>query len=138
MAIEGTLLRIVCLGFGALFAVGAAVQWNDPDPLPWMLAYGLAAVLSTAAARGRVWPRVTVLFALGMALWFLWLAPSLLGAPEQAFTSFQMRATSHEEPREAVGLALLAAWNAFLAHRAHRSRRDARQRGGSAPGGTAA
>ncbi len=132
MAIHGTGLRIACLGFAVLFLVGAAVQWNDPDPLPWMLAYGLAAGLSAAAARGRFWPRSTALFALGMALWFLWLAPSLLGAPEEAFTSFRMRATSHEEPREAAGLALLAVWNAILA------RRGARRGGGSASGGTGA
>ena len=47
---------------------------------------------------------------------FLVISPSLLGAPEEAFTSFKMKAVDHEEPREAVGLALLSGWNFPLAY----------------------
>jgi hypothetical protein len=125
--------RILCLLLAALFALGAAVQWNDPDPVPWMLAYGVAAGLAVAASRGRTWPVATAVFALAMAVWFLRLAPTLAGAPQEAFGSFRMHAASHEEPREAVGLALLAVWNGFLASRGWQQRRAAQADGAAGP-----
>ena len=127
MSLLPTRTRILCVAFAALFTLGAAVQWNDPDPLPWMVTYGFAAGLAAAAAYERLWPRVTALFALGMALWLFALAPSLMGAPPEAFTSFRMQDRSHEEPREAGGLALLAIWNAFLAHRGRMATRRRRE-----------
>lgn len=108
--------------FSALFALAAVLQWNDPDPLLWILGYGFAAVLSGIAASGRDswWPNAVA--ALVFIIWFATLAPSLPGAPGEAFQSFSMQETSHEEPREAVGLALAAAWSAALAIWAWRRR----------------
>jgi hypothetical protein len=120
MASPGMYFRVVCLFLGALFAFGALVQWNDPDPLVWMVAYGFAAGLAAAGARGVFWPRTTAAFALLMACGLCLLAPSLLTAPPEAFASFQMEAPSHEEPREAVGLALISIWNGYLARRGWR------------------
>ena len=55
--------------------------------------------------------------AIVFAGWFVSLAATIPEAPEEAFTSFQMRETSHEEPREAIGLLLLAGWTGVLAIR---------------------
>jgi len=100
--------------FSALFAVAAAVQWNDPDPLFWILGYGAASVLSALAAAGRVSVLPNAIAAIVFLLWFASLAPSLVAAPNEAFMSFEMRERSHEEPREAVGLVLCAVWSGVL------------------------
>lgn len=101
--------------FAVLFAGAAAVQWNDPDPAFWILGYLSVSALSVAAFLGRrlFFPNAVAAMVLGV--WFVTLAPSLLGAPEEAFTSFKMKAAPHEEPREAVGLGLAAAWCVVLA-----------------------
>lgn len=111
-------MRVACLFFGALFLVGAGVQWNDPDPLVWIVGYLLGAGLSFHAAGGGRAFAANAIAALAFVGWFATLAATVPGAPEEAFTSFEMRDTSHEEPREAVGLLLLAGWSAVLAVRA--------------------
>lgn len=115
-------MRIASGLFAGLFGLGAIVQWNDPDPALWIVAYLAGTGLALLGAAGRPARVGSALAAVVFAGWFLLLAPSLRGAPHEAFTSFEMQATSHEEPREAVGLGLLAAWNAALAAWAHRLR----------------
>jgi len=115
-------MRIASGVFTAVFLLSAAVQWNDPDPLPWIAGYLLAAGLSLAAALGRMWFLPSALAAGVFALWFLSLAGTLPGAPLEAFTSFRMRAAGHEAPREAIGLLLCTLWTAFLAARGRRAR----------------
>ncbi len=115
-------MRIASAVFCAVFLLAVAVQWNDPDPLAWMLGYGLAAALSLAAWFGRMPVLPNALAAAGFAVWFLALAGSLPSAPTEAFTSFEMQAAAHEEPREAVGLLLCSGWTAFLALRGARRR----------------
>lgn len=101
--------------FAVLFALAAAVQWNDPDPALWILGYLAVSALSVAAFTGRRLLIPNGVAALVFTVWFATLAPSLIGAPEEAFTSFKMKAAPHEEPREAVGLGLAAAWCGVLA-----------------------
>jgi hypothetical protein len=115
-------MRVAAGLLGAVFVLAAALQWNDPDPLRWILAYLVAAALSISAAAGRFLLIPNLLAGVGFGLWFLALAPALPSAETAAFTSFEMRSKSHEEPREAIGLALCAAWSAALAGRAWRSR----------------
>lgn len=114
--------RITAGVMTALFALSVVVQWNDPDPLAWMAIYGLAAVMSGLAAAGRVplAPNAMAL-AIFVALTLLWV-PSLVGARSEAFTSFRMKASGDEEPREAVGLLLCAGWSAVQTRVAWRGR----------------
>ena len=111
-------MRFLNFFFAAVFALGAIVQWNDPDPLAWIVAYLVGAGLSIHAARGgrAFGPNLlaTIVFLGGFAS----LAATIPEAPDEAFTSFRMQASSHEEPREAVGLLLLAVWTGVLAWRA--------------------
>ncbi len=111
-------MRILCFFFGGLFLIGAGVQWNDPDPLAWVVAYLVGAGLSFHAGSGGRAFAANAIAALAFGVWFATLAATIPGAPEEAFTSFEMRERSHEEPREAVGLLLLAGWSAVLAVRA--------------------
>ena len=110
--------------FVLLVLVAAALQWNDPDPLVWMAGYLTAAALSLAACLGRLPVVPNALAAMAFGVWFLSLAGTLPGAPASAFTSFHMREARHEEPREAVGLALCALWTSSLALRGARRGHD--------------
>ena len=115
-------MQSVSLVFVGLFALGAVVQWNDPDPLGWIVAYLVGAALSLAAALGRWWAWPKTLAAGVYLVAFVSLAPTLGSAPSEAFTSVQMRSLDHEEPREAVGLGLLTLWTGALAASAWRRR----------------
>ena len=114
--------RITAGVFCAVFILSAAVQWNDPDPLAWIALYGIAAVLAGAGAMGRlpVAPNLgaAALFVLLTLLW----VPSLGGARSEAFTSFEMKASRDERPRETVGLAICASFSVFQAAVAWRRR----------------
>ncbi|MCP4907831.1 MAG: hypothetical protein GY910_22900 [bacterium] len=120
-------MRVAAGFFVALFVVGALVQLNDPDPIPWIAGYAIASVLSLAAALGRPHRIANAVAAILFGIWFVSLAPSLIGAPQEAFTSFEMQAVFHEEPREAGGLALLSSWSAALAYWAGRRETSERQ-----------
>ena len=117
-------VRILSGFFCALFVVAAAVQWNDPDPLLWIMGYLLAAILSAGLAWGRTWTGANAGAAVFFALWFATLAPSLMQAEQAAFETFEMSEARHEEPREAVGVGLAAGWCAALALYAQKRNRE--------------
>ncbi len=98
----------------AVFALAVAVQWNDPDPLGWMLIYGAAASVSVCAAAGVSLPRITLALAIAYAIAALYLLPAILSSDLGAYTSFKMRSTDDEVARECVGLILCAVWMAVL------------------------
>ena len=99
-------MKALCFFFSGLFLLGAAVQWNDPDPAAWIVAYLLGAALSLHAAIGGRAFGASATAAIVFAGWFASLAATIPEAPEEAFTSFQMRETSHEEPPEILRGAL--------------------------------
>jgi hypothetical protein len=115
------MFRPIAAAMFLVFALAAFVQWNDPDPLLWFALYALAALLSLAAAAGQIW-----LHLVGV----LSLLPALVDARASAFTSWKMRDVSDEEAREALGLAICAAWMVVLIARA---RVERRRPGRSAP-----
>ena len=109
------ILRIASAAFALLFAFGAVVQWNDPDPVRWMTAYLSVAVLSAAAAAGRMWPWPTLAVGVGLLVWLAIWSPALEHTSLSALQSLGMSgAVEEEEVREAWGLALLLLWTAVL------------------------
>jgi hypothetical protein len=114
------MLRAAAALMCALFLLSVAVQVNDPDPWLWMPLYGVAALLAGLGAAGRLplWPNAAALV-LFLGLFALW-APSLVGARREAFEHFHMLSPADEEPREAGGLALCAAWSAVQTWAARR------------------
>jgi hypothetical protein len=101
-----------------LFAWSAYVQWNDPDPVPWILAYGAVAACCTLAAFGRR-PRaaITVLLVV-LGGWMLWLTPGLvqwLGMGTPSILE-EMKATAPhiEVVREFLGLLIAVVVLALL------------------------
>lgn len=100
----------------AVFALFAIVQYNDPDPLLWMLLYGGVAALYAAAALGyrqARWFRPTAWVLLAAAvLWAASLAPGFIhwfqsGAPS-IVGSMKAETPYVELTREFLGLMLAA------------------------------
>jgi hypothetical protein len=92
------------------------VQWNDPDPLPWIAAYSATALLAGRHALGSPAPlSASAGLGLALAVWALLLSPSLLQADAGAYTAFSMQDRIAEEAREAIGLWLAAGYLAWLA-----------------------
>jgi hypothetical protein len=106
-----------------LFVFAAALQYNDPDPIPWVAIYLAAALVSLAAARGRRVPRgvlaAVALFAIGWAALIAFRGPA---ASEYGhmFDAWEMKSPAVEEAREASGLVIVAAWMIVLFIRARR------------------
>jgi hypothetical protein len=99
-----------------LFAFAAAVQYNDPDPLPWMAIYGAATISSAlAAARLSFTPGAAATGLVALA-WAGWLAPRVVGHTSFAdlFGHLGMVDVHAEEGREMIGLLLVAGWMAAL------------------------
>ena len=47
-------MKFIPIFFLVLFVVFAALQYNDPDPIPWMFAYLFAAFMSYLAFKGKL------------------------------------------------------------------------------------
>ncbi len=100
----------------ACFLFSVAVQYNDPDPLLWMVIYGLAAaacVLAILDRGSRVFPAAVGLVAL---VWALTLVPGVLGRVgfSELFEAFEMKDARVEVAREMGGLLIVAVWMAVL------------------------
>ena len=79
-----------------LFASALAVQYNDPNPLIWMLVYGSIAALSIAAIADFYFPRLTTALVLVYLVAVLWLSPNFLNTSLEAFSSVDMKNLEHE------------------------------------------
>lgn len=119
--------RVASAGFALLFAFGAFVQWNDPDPLRWMAVYTAAAALSAAAVQGRMFVAPTALLLVVSVVWGVLWAPAFRYSSLAALQSFDMSNLQEEEVREAWGLVLLATWSAVLLFFALRQRQRRHQ-----------
>src|SRR5688572_22162883 len=107
----------------ALFALSAAVQWNDPDPLRWVAIYGAACALSALVfVRVHVRPAWFAIVALAAIVWS---GAIMAGGPSAAiyrrmFDGWEMSSVAVEEAREASGLLFVAVWMLILCARALR------------------
>jgi Transmembrane family 220, helix len=63
----------------ALYVVSLGLQYNDPDPVRWMLIYGFAAVASAALPLRRWAIGLAVLTAIVATVWAATLVPEFLG-----------------------------------------------------------
>ena len=95
-----------------VFLLSAALQWNDPDPLPWIVIYSLAATSCLLVTRNSACRTFALAIALGSALWAATLAPQVLGAVSFSamFQDMQMKNTAVEQGRETGGLLMISLW----------------------------
>jgi hypothetical protein len=116
--------RLIAVAGGVAFVAFAWLQLNDPDPVPWVLAYGFTAALSGVAAfrplpplLAGAWGAICAASA-GLILW-MWDGNSAPMGPES------QGIFAEEVVREAVGLGLVTAWMAVLAVHGWLARRHA-------------
>ena len=100
-----------------MFAASVAVQYNDPDPLPWMAIYGGAAIIALLEISHRVRPVFPALLSLTALGWAATIAPRVIWKVPFAemFGAFEMKNVGIEESREMYGLLLVALWMAAVA-----------------------
>ena len=110
------MLRAASIILGLLFLLGAAVQYNDPDPFSWVVIYLAASLASFVRAIGRLPRAVPAVVGLCAFAWAATLAPHVLGRAEftSMFGAWEMANTSIETSREFWGLILIAGWMAAL------------------------
>ncbi len=96
--------KILSVLFAVLFLVSAGLQYNDPDPMLWIVIWGIAAVLSILFFYDKI--SSSVLFIIGIVsfIGFLSLFPSNF----QGFGLEDGDITTVELAREAVGLLIIA------------------------------
>lgn len=108
--------KVVNWAMLAAFIFSVVVQYNDPDPVRWMLIYGLAALACILELRGRLkWYLPAAVGAIAFG-WAVSLAPHVIGKTTfgEMFQSFEMINTVVEEAREMGGLLIAAGWMAVL------------------------
>lgn len=100
----------------AMFAFSVAVQFNDPDPLPWLAIYGAAAIVCGFEIRRKT-PLWAPLVVAAIALtWSGWIAARVHDIPIGAlFAEWEMKDVGVEEAREMYGLAIVALWMLAIA-----------------------
>jgi hypothetical protein len=106
--------------FAAFFVFSVVVQYNDPDPIRWMLIYGAAALLSGWAAAASLRPAIPGAVAAVALIWAATLMPSVarqLPSLMDLTGSIKMMAPGVEETREAGGLLFVATWMIAVAWR---------------------
>ena len=104
---------------GALFVYAAVVQYNDPDPLQWMIVYGVAAILCGLFLFGRLSVALTAMIVGLGVVWSAYLAFRLI-SQGMFFDENQMVGIA-EEGREMLGLLIIVGWISFLGWRAKAS-----------------
>ena len=104
----------------ALFAFALAVQYNDADPVRWMITYGAACAVSTiVAVRGTAPLAAAAAVGAVTLAWGVTLALGVgsLDVYTSMFDTWEMKSVPIEEAREASGLLLIAAWMTLLSLR---------------------
>lgn len=100
--------KAIHLFFAALFALFAYFNLNDPDPLAWVSAYGITALLFVIAAFGRSQRTAIGGIALILFLWMCTMFPGMVDWFQLGMPSItgEMKATDiHVEVvREFLGL----------------------------------
>jgi len=112
------LMRVVSILMTFLLFFSVGLQYNDVDPVPWMILYGVAGFVSGVATLvpGRYpWP-VPALVGLVSLAWAATIVPEVAGqfSIPDLFASFEMDDIIVEEARECLGLVIVGAWMAVL------------------------
>ena len=106
-------------GFMAVcFAVFAMLQFNDPDPMYWMLLYFLGSMACVLFHLKRLPPSAAGSYAiLCGALALLWILFSAMGRPLPG----AVPGMAYEVEKETLGFLLVGSWMAILYFRAKRA-----------------
>ncbi|MDC6389954.1 transmembrane 220 family protein [Maribacter sp. PR1] len=90
--------------FAVLFALGAVVQFNDPDSLFWIFIYAVAAIISIFFSLNKLKPVVPLIIGTACFIGFMYLYPTDF----QGFDLDDGDIETVELGREAFGLLIIA------------------------------
>jgi len=110
-------MKIFAGVFGLLCVVSAGLQYNDPDPLLWIIIYGVTALVSFGVASNKLPYSVPLVLAILFLVGGIYLFP-------ETFEGFEIGKGSIEnveEGRESVGLFILSLAMFFFALRLKKS-----------------
>jgi hypothetical protein len=111
------LFKFIGILFTVLFALGAIVQYNDPDSLLWIIIYGIAALLSALFTWDRLKLFVPIVAGVLCLVGFIFLYP----AEFQGFDLNDGDIKTVELGREAFGLLIIGLVMFVYAFRIKRS-----------------
>ena len=103
--------------FLLVFLLCVAVQYNDPDPLPWMAIYGAAFVCCILFAVRKIPPYVAAAVGLAGLVWAFLIVPEVWGRTipiKEVFATIHMLSPGVEEVREMGGLLIVSFWMLVL------------------------
>lgn len=109
----------------AMFGLSAALQYNDPDPLSWIVLYAAATAACVLwGLRRATWPLAAPVTIVS-AVWTAMLLPEVLGhvGPSDLFLRMSEKGGRVEIGREAGGLGIVLAWMLVLLAFERRRRR---------------
>ena len=96
-------LRVVHGVSAVVFVLFALLQLNDPDPLPWLLVYGMTAVTAGVGAAGITVPSSRWGLVAVALVWGFFLA-----------TTIEQFSLQDEVVREVAGLAVVGLWSLLV------------------------
>lgn len=101
-------MKVTNIILGVLFIIFAILQLNDPDPILWVLLYGLVALISLMAAFGKFSKVLISGGILACVIWMLALVPEVVDWIQKGMPNIagEMKAKSPhiEFTREFLGL----------------------------------
>jgi len=99
----------------ALLAVCVALQYNDPDPIRWMLVYGAAMVLAALLPSKKPLVHVGYIVAVFALVWSAILLYEVWGRMDvkDLVEKMSEKGGAVEEGRESGGLAIAGCWLVF-------------------------
>jgi hypothetical protein len=104
--------RLACYLMAALLLVAVALQYNDPDPIRWMVMYGAAAITSIVLPHDKRIIPLGYLITVVTLIWALVLLVGVWGKVDLSDIVEKMseKGGAVEEERELGGLAITSVW----------------------------
>ena len=114
--------RVTAILMTGLLILSAIVQWNDPDPLRWILCYSVSAIITLCSLIRPLPPSIPLIWGLVVLLSSLLVGMDLwMSEGQLEWSSFwnaiAMRNETVELGRELGGLLLVTGWMAVLTWR---------------------
>lgn len=118
------MLRYLNLFMCGAFGLSAILQYNDPDPIIWIITYGTATFFAISYQRGMNidWK----LFGIFAGITFMWGVLLFFNLSREIaflnlFEEFTMKDPTVEIGRESGGLFLISLWTAILTFNKYRN-----------------
>ena len=109
-------LKIANCVMAAAFLLSVLVQYNDPDPVRWMMMYGAAMIACILFLLDKKHWYIFAGIGIVALLWALTWAPGVIGKTQfsELFGAWEMKNERVEEAREFGGLMIVVVWMVVL------------------------